>query len=1289
MSTAYLASIEVFVGVCLLVAAWFFRGVESRLGYLAVAVLAALFPAVGVPLGVGFLLAREVFSAFVVGMLAVGLGGLVGVPPLLFHLLALVGAAVALLRGRRYPVSVWLMGAAFVVLAWGVWPSFIKLGVDINRYVFFADRGISTLYFAFLLFVRGLGVEKAVFVEQWVAAVFILPFAYFDLYRRLKASAEEAVWVRSFVPGVAVLLSYPSFERLVATGYVESWTSSSPFWVYPYTISVLSASMLLAGPSYFFAAASVLFHVGGPAYVAVAYLLRWIYGGTIGGREALAAAFASSAGLYLNTGSSFLAAAGLLVGGLYVLNFLRLPELSWVRRFALAFYLVAFAGWLLGWNVKLPFAYVTTGGFAAALSPLVLILLVRGDWRDAVAYLFLYAVGVVSAIALSLLGAVVLSNDRLIPVAAAVFTWRALAVSPRVRFVVPFGVVGMLLFGAVWVVAAGVYEPCNGVVIADTGSSYPLLWGVNGLCGEEAMALFRYKYPVTPALYLKSPGNATLCLYRSVEGPGFLYTTRPPSTEVLGWPAVYAPLGVLADDVASVDRVAASGVPYALVHAADVYARSSVSYLGKFLFYVVERCPASFRLPPGYWRLLIIRGGDVYVNGVKILGGVAYREVAMPEFSVSCGSGWVEVIGERARPEPGSGELRLLPLAGYFPPVNVTRGVYIDRFDRLVFRNATVRFLSGIVEEVDGSGVYVSVRSGVAYAEEVYVGGGEYTYPRLVMRGVWYNGSRYASLTLLARLPNITAAYVESGIYWGRGLTCYFAVYDEYVHCFDVAGDALSYRRLRFDPPVAVEARQYPLYFLAPPLLALLLDRRRLPYLPLLIAASAVLWVAYRAQLGDVVPSGDDPAIHIYIAMKFAAGETPYFWHSQYPNAVHLLMALMYSVAKSPLPLISFFKLLAFLLVVAGLALYFLYFRPLHRSGGAAALAATVAVAAWVGVLYTLADGGVMELLYLLVGLPASLYLAEKGRHLAAGAVAGFTASQSYLGLFHSIPVSLLLLVKGRWGYLAGYVAGGNVFLFKLLNGLLAEGVGAAAPHSYSALFYALSSYHAVFIVSLLSAVVVYGMRRGAPAGVYVWPLHFLLSALLAGTPEAAARLARADLLLLGLSAGSSLRGGWLAYVVSSAALLYMIFAVWQIPIIHRLDAPRLDLYLSAIGVVEDGATVLALPQVSTWALPLFFDPSRGVRAYLIYPEPDLKTPRRRSGFRYLTRSRGERRPARCTSWRRPPAPAGSTAATCFGSSRGSSRFSANASPYMEESSLDAARTYILNHDSYKHHSHE
>jgi len=117
-----------------------------------------------------------------------------------------------------------------------------------------------------------------------------------------------------------------------------------------------------------------------------------------------------------------------------------------------------------------------------------------------------------------------------------------------------------------------------------------------------------------------------------------------------------------------------------------------------------------------------------------------------------------------------------------------------------------------------------------------------------------------------------------------------------------VAGDALAYRRLRFDPPVAVEARQYPLYFLAPPLLALLLDRRRLPYLLLLVAATAALWVAYRAQLGDVVPSGDDPAIHIYIAERFAAGETPYFWHIQYPDAVHLLMALMYSVAKSPLP---------------------------------------------------------------------------------------------------------------------------------------------------------------------------------------------------------------------------------------------------------------------------------------------------------------------------------------------------------------------------------------------------
>ena len=113
-------------------------------------------------------------------------------------------------------------------------------------------------------------------------------------------------------------------------------------------------------------------------------------------------------------------------------------------------------------------------------------------------------------------------------------------------------------------------------------------------------------------------------------------------------------------------------------------------------------------------------------------------------------------------------------------------------------------------------------------------------------------------------------------------------------------------------------------------------------------------------------------------------------------------------------------------------------------------------------------------------------------------------------------------------------------------------------------------------------------------------------------------RLARADLMLLGLSAGSYLRGGWLAYVVSSAALLYMIYAVRQISIIHRLDAPRLDLYLSALGVVEDGTAVLALPQVSTWALPLFFDPSRGVRAYLIYPEPDLKNPETQIGLQIL-----------------------------------------------------------------------
>jgi len=1215
MSTAYLVSIEVLLGVSLLAVAWVFRGVESRLGYLLVVAMVALFPAVGVPLGVGLLLMREVFSAFVVGMLLVGFGGAVGAPSVLFWAVALVGAVVGVLRGRGYPVSIWLLAVAFVVFAWGVWPFFTKLGVDINRYVFFAERGFSQLYFAFLLYVRGLGLDPLDFVGQWVAAVFILPFAYFDLYRKLTERAEDATWLRAFVPGVPVLLVW-NFDQLVAMGYVESWISSSPFWVYPYTISLLSASMALAGPSYLHVVSAALFHVGGPVYIAAALLFRWIYSGGVDRREAATAALASAAGLYLNTGSLFIALGGLLLAGVYLLNFVKLPEARWLRRFALAFYLVALVGWLLGWNLKLPFAYVTTGGLAAALFPLMLLLLLRGDYRDAAIYLVTYLLGILLVATAGLLGFVVLSNDRLIPLAVSVLAWRASALG--VRVVVPLGVIGVLLFGALWVVESPTYEICNGVVVADTGSSYPLLWGINGLSGGEAIALFRYKYPLMPALYLKSLGNASLCLYKSVTGHGFLYTWNITSTEEMGLPAASAPAGVLADDVSLVYKVATSGVPYVVVHPADIYVRSSREYLGNFLIYVVERCPASFKVPPGYWRLLVIRGSDVYIDGEEIHGGIAYRGVALPELSVSCRSGWVEVLGERVPPEPGAGYLRPLPLAGYFPPVNVTKGVYIDRFDELYFRGAVVYFLSGVVEEVDGSRVYQPVRGGVVYAEEIYVKGGEYTYPRLVMRGVVYNGSLYTSLTLLARLPNITAAYVESGIYRGRNLTCYFAIYDTYVHCFDVAADALAYRRLRFDPPIVAELRQNPLYFLAPPLLAPFLSTRRVPYLLLLLATSGVLWFAHSSTLATVVPSGDDPAVHVYIAQLVVVGETPYFWHSQYPNAIHLFLAWIYGVSKSPIVLITVFKWLAFSLVIAGLALYFLYFRLIHRDNKLAALATVVALSTWTGVLHTLADGSVMELVYLLIGLPTSLYLAERRRPLAAGVVAGFAASQSYLGLLHSIPTSLLLLLRDGRRYLIGYVIGGNLFLFKLLYGAAVEQFGGAGAYSYSHLFHALSIYHAVYIVPLLAAVVLYGMRKTAPVAVYIWPLHFLLSGAAAGSTEVAARLARADLAMLGLSAGSALKKLGPAYLVALIALLYMAFAMWHIPVVHRLDEHRLFLYLSALEAMEPNSVLVALPQISTWALPLFFDPGRNITAYLIYPNPDLKNPKTWVGLQII-----------------------------------------------------------------------
>jgi hypothetical protein len=1081
--------------------------------------------------------------------------------------------------------------------------------------VFFAREGFFGLYFGFLAYVKATGFGGLEFVRQWGAASFFLIFAFYGVFGRLGVGGVGAV-LRLYASGVAVflvaVLGAPLYW-LASAGYTESWASSSVFWVYPYTISVLSAMYVFAGGGLLYMLGASLFHVGGPVYLAAAFLLRWVYGRGVGLREAVLAGVSSAVGFLLNLGSVWWGVLGLGVAGLYLLRWVPVPRWRSLDVAALGLGVLGVLGWFLGWVYTPPFAYVPIAGFSLALFPFMHLAVARGDGRDGLAFFLLLGVGALMVGLAGLMGLVVLSNDRLLPLALTVYVWRVASLYGR-RILWPLllaGFAGMAVFGVFWINEARyapVYSPCNGVAVSDIGSSYPLLWSAGGVWGSEAASLFLYQYPVMPALYLKTLGDAPLCLYGSGGGAGFLSRWRVNSTSELGWPGVEAGVGVLGDDLAAVYRVATMGVPYVVVHPADVYAGAATVYVGKTFFNMTVSCPGEVSLPPGYWLYIRAEGG----------GGVLLNAtgVALPGLTLKCDSGVLRVEGLRALPRGGGGGARLLPGAAYFPVGNRTRGVYIDRFSQLAFREVSVAFLSGVVEEVNGSRVYIPVAGGRVEARRGWVEGGEFTYPRLVLEGAVFNGSYFERLVLLARLPNVTAGWVESGFYRGRGLTCYFMVYDVYYHCFDVGKDSLAYRNLRFAPPTLAELARYPQYVVVPEVAVLgyLLYRLGVrrdeweDFSAVFISAAFIGWAVWRIVLSAPVQSGDDPAAHLYIAIKVAGGDLGQFWESQYPNLLHLLLAAVWLASRDPLLLAKVLQLLTAGMVAAGVALYLLYFwRALRSAFPVATLLMTVSA---VGVLHTLVDGSVMELVFTMVGLPASLYLYWRGKPLLAGVVAGMSAALSYVSLVTALATLIPAFYKRLWRFLAGFILGGNIFLVKMAlalglavaRGALAGGGGASGPGPLQAFGVVLGYGYLPLYLVLGVAVLLHVLRTRGLGVSYSWLYHLAAAMTAFGfvNPDLGTRLSRVNPLVLALSvvhlphlSRNLVRVGLLAL-----ALIYVVYGVVKlgdISILHRVDQATLSAYLEARELVRPNSVVLVVAQVSSWAMPFLQDPSRNV----------------------------------------------------------------------------------------------
>ena len=221
-----------------------------------------------------------------------------------------------------------------------------------------------------------------------------------------------------------------------------------------------------------------------------------------------------------------------------------------------------------------------------------------------------------------------------------------------------------------------------------------------------------------------------------------------------------------------------------------------------------------------------------------------------------------------------------------------------------------------------------------------------------------------------------------------------------------------------------------------------------------------VIYKIYSYTLAPLVPSGDDPAAHIYIALKVVMDPGTVIRERifnssvisfQYPNIIHIMMALIYIFTHDITTLVSFMKAYSFFVLILGLILYssLIFYLlgnqySLFEKLSASFLYVVLACLLSRGITWTLCDGSVMELTAVLILLPLTLLALYKEYYVISGVLLGL-ASLNIIGFielcFITTPwiVSLLIekKIKSFAKILAGVLIGGNIFLIRLLHKML------------------------------------------------------------------------------------------------------------------------------------------------------------------------------------------------------------------------------------------------------------
>jgi len=451
------------------------------------------------------------------------------------------------------------------------------------------------------------------------------------------------------------------------------------------------------------------------------------------------------------------------------------------------------------------------------------------------------------------------------------------------------------------------------------------------------------------------------------------------------------------------------------------------------------------------------------------------------------------------------------------------------------------------------------------------------------------------------------------------------------------------------------------------------ITRKLPPFLTILVLIPPI-WKALQTSILPLVPAGDDTAYHVYYVIKASTNPMEVLNpqnNSQYPNIVHLVLAILFSATKNHILVAKTLGAWAVASIAVGFLLHAFLIRRASNSSYVEAASVMLMALTCYEVLLTLNDGTVMYIFDLMVLLPLAALAIISEKYLIAGTLLGLSVL-SWAGILITSVFLLPLLIasirknnptKPLLKMLIGTFAGGNIFILKLIakifNSLPNETFTALAGTTPLAPDFTFRLV--ILTTSILLAVLMAIIRAHHPAEdlkplLASWTLIVLgclIFLLLSTTPlmlNLHERFVRTAIFLLYiplcyffslLHAKAKdilptrmhspnpllLLTLFLVLLFSSQILLYQNIYGYPSGTLQRLDPQKLEAYAYIRNTIlknEKDTVILVLHQISPWAKPLLTIPERNISVFVLnptYPSPNAKTCEKYDADARLTRA--------------------------------------------------------------------